>query len=111
MKKFLRKILQSNFLIKLRNNLGYKIVKVNLKNIEKNFSISDAFLWRTDDNYKTVINYTDILRKFFDLNNSKIYIQIFDKGGKLLKTVKNENPTYLNKFTIDKKLLNRSESG
>ena len=53
MKKFLRKILQSNFLIKLRNNLGYKIVKVNLKNIEKNFSISDAFLWRTDDNYKT----------------------------------------------------------
>ncbi len=109
MKKFLRKILQSNFLIKLRNNLGYKVVKVNLKNLEKNFSISDAFLWRTDDNYKTVINYTDILGKFFDLNNSKIYVQIFDKGGKLLKTVKNENPTYLNKFTIDKKLLNNHE--
>ena len=106
MKKFLREILQSNFVIKLRNSFGYKVIKVNLKNLEKNFSISDSFLWRTDNKFKTVINYTDILKKFFDLNNSKIYLYIYNNNGKLLKIIENRNPIYLNKFTIDKKLLN-----
>ena len=109
MKKFLKKIFQSNLVIKLRNSLGYKIVKVNLKNLEKNFSISDAFLWRTDDNYKTVVNYTDVLEKFFNLDDSKIYIHIHDNKGKLLKIVENGNPIHINTFTIDKTLLNNHE--
>ena len=64
MKKFLKKIFQSNLGIKFRNFIGFRVITVNLKSLEKNFSISDAFLWRTDNNFKTIINYSDILRKY-----------------------------------------------
>ena len=109
MRRFLQRIYQSNIAIKLRNFIGYKIIKVNLKNMEKDFSVSDTFLWRTDNNFKTIISYSDILHQFFELEFSIIYIYIFDNKNKLLKVVENKDPKKLNKFIINKKLLDNHE--
>jgi len=109
MKKFLKKIFQSNLGIKFRNFIGFRAITVNLKSLEKNFSISDAFLWRTDNNFKTIINYSDILKQFFELDNSTIIIYIFDKKNKLLKIIENNNPENINKLIIEKKILNDFE--
>ena len=109
MRRFLQRIYQSNIAIRLRNFIGYKIIKVNLKDMEKDFSVSDSFLWRTDNNFKTIISYSDILHQFFELEFSIIYIYIFDSKNKLLKVVENKDPKNLNKFIIDKKLLDNHE--
>lgn len=109
MKKFLRKIFQSNLGIRFRNFSGFRVIKVNLKGLEKDFSISDAFLWRTDNNYKTIVNYSDILKQYFELDNSTIIIYIFDKKNKLLKIIENDSPENLNKLIIEKKILNNFE--
>jgi hypothetical protein len=109
MKKFLRKIFQSNLGIRFRNFSGFRVIKVNLKGLEKDFSISDTFLWRTDNNYKTIVNYSDILKQYFELDNSTIIIYIFDKKNKLLKIIENDSPKNLNKLIIEKKTLNNFE--
>ncbi len=110
MKKFLKKIAQTNLGIKLRNYFGFKVVKVNLKNLEQNHSISDVFLWRTDDNYKTTIHYSDILKQFFELENSIIIIYILNNKNELLKIIENKNPKHLNTLIIDKSLLDNYEN-
>tara|TARA_B100000787_G_scaffold129628_1_gene98520 strand:+ start:2259 stop:3032 length:774 start_codon:yes stop_codon:yes gene_type:complete len=108
--KFLKKIAQTNLGIKLRNYFGLKVIKVNLKNLEKNHSISDVFVWRTDNSYKTIVHYSDILKQFFELEDSTINVHIFNNKNQLLKIIKNKNPKHLNELIIDKALLDNYES-
>ena len=108
--KYLKKLAQTNIVIRLRNYIGYKTIKINLKDSMNGHSISDTFLWRTDNGYKTIVNYSDILKQFFQLENSNIKIYIFSNKNQLLKIVDNKNPKNLNRLIIDKLLLNSSEN-
>ena len=66
MKSLVKKLSNTNIGILLRNSL--KLKPVYLKNFEKNYpiSVSDSFLWRTDNGYKTKFKYSDILRLFYN---------------------------------------------
>ena len=78
MKLLIKKLANTNFGILLRNSLNFK--PVSLRYHEKDYpaSISDAFLWRTDNGYKTIFKYSDILDLFYKIKNfglSFIFIQ------------------------------------
>ena len=62
MKSLIKKLANTNFGIILRNSFNFK--PVYLKYYEKNYptSVSDAFLWRTDNGYKTKFKYSDIFK-------------------------------------------------
>lgn len=58
--KILNKITQSKFGVKFRNSIKFRQIIVNLRNKENNYSISDAFPWRTDNNFKTFFRFLNI---------------------------------------------------
>ena len=45
-----------------------------------NFTSSDSFYWRTDDNFSTIFRYSDIANKYYDTDSS-ILIIFFDRFG------------------------------
>ena len=80
-------------------------------NINFNCSISDAFCWRTDNNFKTIFNYSDIL-KIFDLTlDSFIIIQFYLNDGTYLKTIKINKLDYHNSLTIDESFFENNIKG
>ena len=62
-KSFIKKFTRSDISIILRNNFHIKEVNMNFKDY-KCLSVSDCFLWRTDNNFKTVFKFSDILKVF-----------------------------------------------
>ena len=108
MKLFLKKILNSNVGIFLRNNLGIKVIH---RNIETNYAktISDAFCWRTDNNFQTYFRFNNILNNFFKIEKSFVIIKFYSKDGKFLKELKILNLNDHNEIIINKNLFNGLE--
>ena len=104
MKLLIKRILRSKFSIKLRNSLKIKPEPINLRNIS-NASVSDAFAWRTDNNYVTKFKFTDILRLFYKIDNSQIAFHFYTKDFNLIKKIKLNNIDLSNEILIDEKLL------
>ena len=73
MKSFIKKIAKSNLSIKLRNITGLRPYIINTNFLKQNFSISDGFPWRTDNNFKTIFKYSDLLKIFEEKNIDKYY--------------------------------------
>ncbi len=110
MKLLIKKIFNSRFLIFLRNNLNIKKNEFNLFNIKKNISVSDSFCWRTDNNFKTLFRFSDILKNFYKINNSKVNVIFYNKFGKTIKEIEIKNLNRSNnEFLIDKMFLNGLE--
>ena len=88
MKLLVKKLANTNFGILLRNSFNFK--PVSTKFIEKNYpvSVSDAFLWRTDNGYKTKFKYSDILNLFYKIKNSWVEFHFYSKNNKLIKLKK-----------------------
>ena len=54
-------IIKNSKLIKnLRNLVGIRPALTIIDSNKKNLSTSDAFFWRTDNNFKTIFQFTDI---------------------------------------------------
>ena len=87
MKSFIRKIATSNFSIKFRNMAGLRPVALSSYMLKQNFTISDGFPWRTDNNFKTNFKYSDLLKFFFNKNDTGIEIHFCDKNNNLLKKI------------------------
>ena len=106
MKSLVKKLSNTNIGILLRNSL--KLKPVYLKNFEKNYpiSVSDSFLWRTDNGYKTKFKYSDILRLFYDINDSWVELHFFTKNNKLIKIEKIKDIDLSNELEINSKYLN-----
>lgn len=105
MKLFLKKLANTNLGIFLRNNFNFKNVLHNqFKNFEP-ISVSDAFLWRTDNNFKTKFKYSDILNIFYKIKNSNIEIHIYNKKNILIKVEKFKNINMSNEFEISSNYL------
>ena len=108
-KLLLKKIVRNKFSILIRNLIGFKppIFLLNLN--KKNISISDAFFWRTDQNYHTIFKFSDILNLFFKDNSSEVEMLFYDKNNNLIKCKKFSNIELSNKLIIDKTFLDGIE--
>ena len=109
MKSFIKKLVKSNLSIKLRNLVGFRPVEINSNKLKQNFSVSDGFPWRTDNYFKTNFKYSDLLKIFYDKNNSSIEIHFYEKNNNLIKKINKLNINISNNFLIDKEFLNELE--
>ena len=97
------------FFKKIRNFFGifpsYFLIDFN----KKNYSISDGFFWRTDNNFITTFNFSDLLNIFYLIRDSNAEIIFFNKYGEMLKKLKFENLDFIHSLVIDKKFMNDIE--
>jgi hypothetical protein len=109
MKSLVKKLADTNVGIFLRNTFNFK--SVALKHFEKNYpiSVSDAFLWRTDNGYQTKFKYSDILNLFYKIKNSWVEFHFYSKNNVLIKIEKVNNLNFSNELEINAKYLNNLE--
>ena len=105
MKKFLNKFVQSKFGKKIRVLIDYKPMPIEISDKIESQSISDAFIWRTDNNFETIFKFTDILKFFYNLDSS-LHIAFFNKKNENIKNLKigdiqNNNEIIVNKEFLD----------
>lgn len=99
MKSLVKILGKTNVGIFLRNFFNYKPVHMSIDGL-KLISVSDAFAWRTDNNFKTIFKYSDILNIFYKIKNSWIEFHFYDKNNNLLKIEKKENINLSNEIEI-----------
>ena len=105
MKLFLKKILNKNPVINLRNLLNIYPVHMNINEISC-ATVSDAFLWRTDNNFKTIFKFSDIIHTFYNINDSWVELEFYSKNNELIKKEKIFNLDYSNEIRIDQNYMN-----
>ena len=105
----MRLIKNNKFSKILRNIFKFKPVITVIDTNKKNISTSDAFFWRTDNNFKTIFKYTDIFNLFFKDQMSNVEIFFYDKNNKFLKKIKDSDIKLSNKIIIDKKFMDNME--
>ena len=108
MKSLVKKIFNNNLIINIRNLFNIYPLHMNMNNILC-ASVSDAFLWRTDNGFETKFKYSDILNTFFKIEDSWVEIEFYTKNSKLIKTEKILNLNQSNEININKKYLNGIE--
>lgn len=64
-----------------------------------NFSSSDSFIWRTDNNYSTIFRYSDIANKYYN-KKSLILMIFFDRYGSFIYEKKIPVEFAVNSFKI-----------
>ena len=55
MKSLIKKIFNTNISKKIRNNFNYKPIQIDFSKVNNNTSVSDGFIWRTDNKFVTII--------------------------------------------------------
>lgn len=110
MKSYLRKIASSKLGMAVRNELNIKPQhRVNVPT-RAGWSVSDAFLWRTDSGFSTTFVFTDILQKFFGIAGGEYVIEIYDKDGQLLHTKTAPFSDIEDTFTINRETVGGQET-
>lgn len=109
MKSLIKKFADTELGILLRNSFNFKPVYLNIP--QKNYfaTVSDAFLWRTDNGYKTIFKYSDILNLFYKIKNSWVEFHFYSKNNKLIKIEKKKSLSLSNQFEITSKYFNTLE--
>ncbi len=108
MKLLIKKIFNNNLTSNLRNLTNIRPVHMNIENISA-ASVSDAFLWRTDNGFKTKFKFSDILNNFFKIKDSWVEIEFYTKNNELIKIEKILGLNYSNELNITKDYLNNLE--
>ncbi len=104
------KVIRNSKLIKIiRNFTGFKPALAILDFNKKNVSTSDAFFWRTDNDFKTTFKFTDIFRLFFKDQNSACEIFFYDKENNFIKKIKLSQLNLSNEIIIDKNFMDKKE--
>ena len=88
--------------------IGLRPADISIRLIKNSTSISDAFCWRTDNNFKTIFRFSDILKLFYNIN-SKIELVFYSKNNKFIKNLILNNIDISNELIIDKKFMNDKE--
>ena len=110
MKSLVKKLANSRYGIILRNYLNlYPINFANQKNAKYPLTISDAFIWRTDNGYKTKFKYSDILNLFYKVDNSWVEFHFYSKKNELIKIKKIDNLNLSNELEINSKYFDGLE--
>ena len=110
MRLFLKNFFNSKLFISIRNTLNKFEVQQDISD-KYNFTISDSFLWRTDDNFETKFIFSDILKLFYEQKDKDTYaeIQIFSHKNKLLKKLNLKKLKLFNELIITKRFLDGYE--
>ena len=109
MKLLLKKILIKILPLKIRNTIKLYPQNIIKSKISQQSSTSCTFFWRTDNNFVTKFNFSDIALNLLNKKKSHVEIHIFNKLGNLIKIIKLKNLKTSNSFIIDKNLLNGIE--
>ena len=104
MKSLIKKLSNTELAVYLRNLVNIKPVHMSLKGIDC-ATVSDAFAWRTDNNFITKFKYSDILNIFYKIKNSWVEIHFYNKRGELIKKEKYDNLKISNEIIITKEFL------
>ena len=93
MKSLVKRLGNTDLGILLRNSINFK--PIYYKYFRKKYpqSVSDAFLWRTDNGYKTKFKFSDILNLFYKIDNSWVELHIYSKKKRINKSRKNKRFT------------------
>ena len=111
-KLLIPKYIRSNEIIKnIFNTFSSKYRVSNINQLSKSLSVSDSFLWRTDQDFKTIFRFSDLLNFFYKLEKNKIEINFFSKKYELIKTLNIQELNLNNELEIDKKLLGIEDYG
>ena len=108
---------KTKFLVELNFFLTNLFLKKNPLNVfwesfsDKHTSVSDAFIWRTDNDFKTIFKFANILEFFNDSKSGYVILEIFSSQNKFLKKVKIFDLKTVNEFIIDKDLLGIEGNG
>tara|TARA_B100001093_G_C26809189_1_gene1006844 strand:- start:519 stop:1301 length:783 start_codon:yes stop_codon:yes gene_type:complete len=110
MKSLIKKLAQTNTGILLRNSINFRPI-VFKKPLNANYpiTVSDAFLWRTDNGFKTKFKYSDILNLFYKIDNSWVEFHFYSKKNELIKIEKVFDLHLSNEIEISSKYLNNIE--
>lgn len=104
-----KKLFKTKLFKNLRNFLGIRPAHFLIDYEKKNLSVSDAFFWRTDNSFKTVFKFSNILNLFLKDITSQVEILFYCKNSKLIKKLELENIDISNQIIIDKLFLNGLE--
>tara|TARA_B100000575_G_C23114454_1_gene644098 strand:- start:646 stop:1416 length:771 start_codon:yes stop_codon:yes gene_type:complete len=110
MKLLIKKILSNEVITTLRNSLNIKPIQINKYYTNQKLSISDAFLFRTDNNFSTSLRFSDLPKIFYKIENSSVEIIFCDYQNNFLKKINLNNLNKVNELIIDKKFLNNIET-
>jgi len=80
----MKQLLKNKLLIKVRNFLNLRPVKIYVEDIPKNAPVSDFFPWKLDNDFETFFRFSDYPKIFQLYNQTNINIFIFDNNGKLI---------------------------
>jgi len=103
------KLLNNKIIKNLRDLIGLKPIYMDTDDIKNASSVSDAFLWRTENNFKTIFRFTDLLKVFYKIQESDAEIVFLNKNGKKIKSIENFNIKTLNEIIVDNKFLDGLE--
>ena len=92
--KILKKLFNSNFSITVRNT--FKIAPINIyfkQAIINNHisTVSDCFLWRTDGGFETKFKFSDLLKLFYNVDNSFVELHFYSRQNSLIKVIEYKN--------------------
>ena len=105
LKSSIKKFSTTNLGIQIRNSLGLKPIHIDISGLSF-ISISDAFAWRTDNNFTTKFKFSNILELFYSLKNSWVEIHFYSKENDLIKIEKISNLKISNEIIINSDYLN-----
>ena len=108
MKSLVNKLFSSDKIVTLRNSFKVKPIQMN-RYSSPNTSISDAFLFRTDQDYSTYFRFSDILNIFYNIKNSKVELIFYDNHNNFIKKLNIDKIQKLNEICIDKEFMNNQE--
>ena len=112
MQSFIRKIATSPVGVKIRNTLGLRPVPISFSHLPKNTTVSDAFIWRVDENFTTKFNFTDLLPLFTKSNKNTILLEFFDHKNRQIHKINLSNLNDVSQeIVIDKNLLGTTGHG
>ena len=71
------KYLRNKISKRIRNFVGLKPSFDLIDYTSKNLSVSDAFFWRTDNGFKTIFKFTNIIKFFYGENEQELKLVFF----------------------------------
>jgi len=98
--KYLKTIFKSPIFYELRNFLNIRPIFIDTFRIDYGHSISDSFIWRNDNNVKTIFRYSDLLKYFYNFQTSEVEINFYNKNGEYLKKIELRNIKKINEVNI-----------
>ena len=98
--KYLKEIFKSPTFYKFRNFLNIRPIFIDTLKINYGYSISDSFIWRNDNNVKTIFRYSDLLKYFYNSLTSEVEINFYNKDGEYLKKINIKNIKKVNELNI-----------